>query len=353
MNILKAAPAKLSLDPAELNNRLRKRVSRLEFAGLALAVIMLIVFTKSDIFINTHYDYQDYMRGANGLFDKFYYCYWFLPVFSFFNLLGEIPGYVLFCLIGILSVFFAGRILTGDAGLALCSYPLIYSLSYGQFLPILLGGAALMWWAIANRRWGLAGLGLMMALTKPHTGLIFCGILLLLANIPWRAWVKISILPALIAIASLIAYPGWPFQILHAITNRPPHDAGSLALWQIWGGWALLINIPILLIPMKKRTRYLALCLIAPLSLPYFQQQDVLMFMVLPYGPLLALLNAGLLLPLAKWPLVKTILIISLGIILANLLYPEITPPALKFLNTLRNKFKDLSFSSKTSSPKK
>lgn len=293
--------ATITLDPRILNQRIQKKPTRLEFMAFSMAFIIIIAFNVPDLFMFEPLDLHDYLRGARGDLSAFYYCYWFLPFLSFLDKLPGALGLSVMSFLGLISVVAAGRIFSGNATLALLSYPLLCCLAVGQFLPIVLGGLALMWWCLAHERWILAGLGLTIAITKPHTGIIFGGLLFLLAGVPWKQCWKVLLIPAVISAISLWIYPGWPIQILQAIKLRPPNAGASVSLWRFWGGYSLLLALPVIMFPLQKRVRILSLCLITPLILPYFQQQDILVLMVLPYGPLLALLNAGIFLPVLNW----------------------------------------------------
>jgi len=316
--------ATITLDPRILNQRIQKKPTRLEFMAFSMAFIIIIAFNVPDLFMFEPLDLHDYLRGARGDLSAFYYCYWFLPFLSFLDKLPGALGLSVMSFLGLISVVAAGRIFSGNATLPLLSYPLFYCLAFGQFLPIVLGGLALMWWCLAHKRWILAGLGLTIAITKPHTGIIFGGLLFLLAGVPWKQWWKVLLIPAVVSAISLCIYPGWPLQILQAIKTHPPDAGASVSLWRFWSVYPLLLALPVIMFPLQKRVRILSLFLITPLILPYFQQQDILVLMVLPFGPLLALLNAGILFPVSNWEFVTLAIDCALILLFVNLLLPEL-----------------------------
>ncbi|MEZ4590782.1 MAG: hypothetical protein R3D55_06525 [Chloroflexota bacterium] len=207
-------------------------------------------------------------------------------------------GFFAWNVFNILGVFAASRILGGQQrwAAALLTYQMFYVLYYGNIVGILVGGLALIWWGVTHQRWHWAGLGLVLALTKYQLGLSFGIILLLMANISWQDRLRVVVVPSLVLVVSLLLYPLWPLQSIRIILENPPNNLGNISLWQWVGPGALLLWLPPLWLPLPAQQRLTALAATATLTLPYFQQTDLLALFVLPLGWLPLLGNLGFLL---------------------------------------------------------
>jgi len=283
--------------PAEMDARLRRRISPWELFALALAFCSLGIFrwalAKLQIL---PFDYNIYILTAKGDLLQFYYADWSLP---FFWLWAKIPfwwGYILWNFIGILTIFCAARIFGGNATLPLLTFQMFYTLFLGQIVAILVGGLAIGWWAMAHRRWNLAGLGFFIASTKFQIGIPFGFLLWLAADVAWRERLRILLVPIMLAGISLIWHPGWPLNILDRIRAVPPYDWGSISLWRWLGPATLILWLLPLVTPLTRQKRFIALAAACPLVIPYFQSADLLVLYVLPVGWLPVMLgNLGFL----------------------------------------------------------
>jgi hypothetical protein len=159
----------------------------------------------------------------------------------------------------------------------------------------MIGALAIFWWAMAARKWDVAGFALFVAATKYHIAGPFALMLWLLAEISWRDRWRVLVVPVILGVISLIAYPLWPLDVWDNIQANPPKHEGSIALWQWIGPLSLLVWIPVLLLPMDRGRRVMALGSAMALGLPYFQQADLLLLYVLPVGWLGLLGNSGFL----------------------------------------------------------
>lgn len=286
-------PGSLDLNPQAISARLRKPPQRAEFFGLALSLGMAVVFIVAHP-DNIFYDLRIYLQAARGDFSQYYYGYWFVPVFWLLDQLPLLAAAMALSLASIAAVFFAGRVFGTPAWLILAGYQMLYVLYYGQLSAVILGGLALLWWGLANRRWDWAGLGLLLAATKYQTGLLVGGFLLLYAPLPWRSKWKALLVPAAGFILAWLLFPGWIGQQVQAVRQLPANDFGSLAPWQWLGGWALLFWLPPLLLPMPAGRRLVFLAAANTLALPYFQQADLIILFALPSGWIAPLLgNVG------------------------------------------------------------
>ena len=203
--------------------------------------------------------------------------------------------------INILGVFFAVRVFNGKALIAVISYQMFYSLIYGNITGLIIGGLALCWWGLANRKWYIAGLGIALASAKFQTGITGSLILLLMAEISWKDRFRVMVVPVLIWLMSLVVYPGWPLQLLDNIINHPPDNLGSISLWRWIGPWALLLWLPPILLQLEPRQQFISLVAVMGLALPYFQQTDLLFLLVMPIGWIGLLGNFGYLMNLYGW----------------------------------------------------
>ena len=89
---------RLTTDPGEIDKRLKKPLTKWEFAGLALALIFPVaVMALSSVELGGQqaYDFQHYLNSARGDFSFYYYAYWLLPVWSFLDSLPLWLAYLL------------------------------------------------------------------------------------------------------------------------------------------------------------------------------------------------------------------------------------------------------------------
>jgi hypothetical protein len=320
--------SRLNADGNEISRRLRARITPWEVFALTLALSLLGVFVwmlaSLEILPN---DFYDYMQTAKGDFSGYYYAYWMLPVFSLLAKLPPLLAFAIWVTVNILGVFFASRAFGGRTALALLSFQMLYVAFIGQIVGIIAGGLALLWWGLRRRRWTLAGLGLTIACTKFHLGIIIGLALLLIADISWRERVRVLIVPAIVLALSLVVYPSWPMQVISTLRTTPANDWGSISLWRWIGPLALILWIPPLLLPLSRPQRLVALIATMALALPYFQQTDLLALFILPVGWVYVLLgNLGYLFFTIYWEGLQILAVVPL------LLYVSIIIPGTRRL---------------------
>jgi hypothetical protein len=318
-----------SADAQEINARLRQRLTRGEFFAFAMVFCAAGIFAwlstlESYSFVKE--DFYRYLNTAHGDFSFYYYGYWLLPIFAILAKLPTHISYILWCSLNILGVFFAARVFSGKVPLAILSYQMLYSLIYGQISGLIVGGLALCWWGLVNRKWNIAGIGIILASAKYQMGLTGILFLFLAADdIPWKDKLRTLILPILVWTGSLIVYPSWPLQALNTLSSNPPNDFGSISLWRWIGPWALLLWLPPFLLPhVTSRQRFIALVAVTGLALPYFQQTDLLFMLTLPIGWIGLLGNIGFLLETYGWIVLQIIALMPL-IVYLSALTPAIT----------------------------
>lgn len=282
----------LSADPEIIKRRLKARVGRIEFFAIGLNLAMLGIFLWVHAQIEFEpWDFATYIAAGRADYRLNYYAFWIMPLFQMLTLFPSPLDFILWNAANIAGVFFAARVFGGKAGTTLLTFQMLYILFFGQIIGILIGGLALSWWGIANKRWNVAGLGLILVSAKFQTGVTLGLSLLLIAQISWRDRFRVILVPGIIVLLSLIVYPSWPIELISTLQNAPPNDWGSITLWRWIGPAALLLWLPPLILPIERDLRFIALAAANALTLPYFQQTDLLTLYVLPVGGLLKLLG--------------------------------------------------------------
>jgi hypothetical protein len=214
---------------------------------------------------------------------------------------------------------------------------MFYSLIYGNIMGLIVGGLALCWWGLVNKKWYIAGLGIALASAKFQTGLTGSLILLLMAEVSWRDRFRVMVVPALIWLISLVVYPGWPLQLLNNIVNHPPDNLGSISLWRWIGPWALILWLPPLFLKLKPQQRLISLVAAMGLASPYFQQTDLLFLLVLPIGWIALVGNLGYFMAKYGWAALQFLAIFPLAVYILTLV-----PGGSKLFPAHPNEEKDL-----------
>jgi len=282
------------LDPARIDSRLRARLSQGEFAGFALALCITLGF----IYIDPKgqglaQDLRHMTDTAHGIMFGYFYPYWFLPMWA---LVAQLPFPIAFFLTNfanLLGIWLACRVFNSNAAIALSSYQTLYVMYYSQTTGILLGGFAMMLWAMQHKRYWLAGLGLTIALIKPQIAGPLALTLWLTDDGPLVQRLRVAVIPLIIGTISLIIYPLWPLEIVERLKVTPPFMGGSIVLWQWIGPISLLLWIPVVLTPLSRERRLVGVAAATALATPYFQQSELLMLFMLPIGRLGLLGNFG------------------------------------------------------------
>ncbi len=305
-----------------MDARLQRRPTRWEFFALALAFGVLGLMLWLDNSLDyLPFDYSVYIKTAHGDMLQYYYPDWILPLFWVWAKFPPLIGYALWSAVNLTSIFLAARIFGGRAALALLNFQFFYSLFLGQINGLLIGGLALGWWAMAHKRWALAGFGFWLAATKFQIGLPFGLLLWLAADVDWRSRLRVLLLPALLTLISFVLYPDWPYHLIERIHAYAPYDWGSISLWRFLGPAALLFLLPPLVLRLDKKQRFLALAAAIPLALPYYQSADLLVLYALPVGWLPLLLgNLGFLFFIYQFAVLRLLWIVPLAIYLPVML---------------------------------
>lgn len=302
------------LDPDGMDERLKARISRGEFAGFALATCITIGFIY---FIDPQVqglaqDLRHMTDTAHGDFSGYYYPYWFLPLWSTFALLPAPAAFVLSNIINLVGILIACRVFNSNAAIALGSYQTLYVMYYSQTTGILLGGFALMFWAMQHKRYWLAGLGLAIALIKPQIAGPLALTLWLTQEGLLTQKLRVAVIPLIVGIVSLVVYPLWPLEVLQRLKEIPPFSGGSIVLWQWIGPISLLLWIPVVLVPLSRERRLVAVACATALATPYFQQSELLMLFMLPVGRLGLLGNFGFLMAAFNYAALRALVFVPL-----------------------------------------
>jgi hypothetical protein len=312
----------LVTDPDEMDRNLRKKPSVGEFIALliGLSIIGISVWLYQNGY-TVLIDYFYFTNSASGTLDHYFMGFWIMPVFNLLRLLPVPVGYTIWGILNLAGVWFASRVIRGNATWALFVYQLLYMLYYGQISGFIVGGLGVAWYGLVQRKWNLAGLGFLIAGAKPQTGLMAGGLMWLLAPLAWQQRLRMLFVPLIGVVLSLLIYPGWPLQILEEWQHIQPNDFASITLWRWVGPAGLLLFIPPLLLNLSWHRRYIALVCACTLAFPYFQQADLLILYVLPVGAFPVLGNLGFLYPWFQWDALKLMAVVPLAIYLV-ILFP-------------------------------
>jgi hypothetical protein len=271
------------MNARKMDKRIQSRLSLSEFAAVTVALLLSLAFLwvyRSNAFV----DFQVYMRAGKGLFTGYFYAYWILPVFSLMTRLPFDATVMMWNLLGIACVWMACRVFGVKLLPVMVGYQALTYIFYGQITGLLIGGLALSWWAMAHKRWDLAGLGFVIACTKYQFGLAYAVTLWLAAPITLKEKMRILVVPVLTVLATLALYPHWIPDAIARFHSEMPESGGSISLWRWVGAWSLLLFVPVLFVKDTQK-KLLLLMLAMTLAIPYFQQDDLTaLFLFLPFG---------------------------------------------------------------------
>lgn len=292
-----------------MDQRLRRRLTRGEFAGFALGMAMSLVFiyrgTAGD-------DFRLHIAAVHGDFSSYFYPYYFLPMYGAFGLLPYNIAYCFMNLINLGGIWLGGRIFNGKTAIALLSYQTIFMVFYGQTVGILIGGLGLMAWAMHHKRYWLAGLGLFLATIKYQLAIPFALVLWLADGGSLKEKVRILAIPALMFAVSLIAYPLWPLDVIRGIATEQCWPSRLAVLWRWIGPIAAVFWLPVIFVRLDLGHRLVAVTSAAALALPYMQQHDLILLYSLPVGGIGLLGNFGYLFGFFQYKALQALLFIPI-----------------------------------------
>lgn len=292
--------------------RLQRPPGRTELFAIAVIGAIWLGFGLLSLQgVGIAYDWSIFYNTAVRDYTGFYYGPWILPLYHLLALLPFAPSYIAWNLINLVMLWLAARMFGGNMAVMLLSYQSIYCLFYGQIVGLVAGALALMYWALLRERYILAGLLFALASVKPQIGFVMGVTFILLANTSWFNRIKVVFVSSLPVLASVIWYPDFIADVYYGRTS-PPNDLGSISLWQYIGAWALVLWLPTLLLRLSPGKRVIAVLITTALTLPYFQQTDLLLLYALPTGLLGLLGNIGYLMIFLGWRALPLVVIVPL-----------------------------------------
>lgn len=281
-------------DKASVDARLKQRPSRLEIFAILLNVAFSCILLWARIYRDeAFWDFNNYLKAAQGDFSQYFYGYWLLPVFAALSQLPVWLSHGLWVFFSVASIYFACRVFGGNPLYVMTSFQLFYSLGFGQITGILVGSIALMYWAMVHEYWYLAGVGLMVAMTKYQLGIVPAFSILMLSGLTFKEWMRVLVIPFVVIVISLLLYGFWFLDVRERIASGLPNASASVSLWQWLGPIALTLWLPPLILPLARKDRVLMVLATCALALPYFQQADLLLLYVFPVGWVVLLGNLG------------------------------------------------------------
>jgi len=310
VSLLRSLRPSFDLKPESMDQRLRTRLTRGEFTGFALGMAMSLVFIYRG---SAGDDFRTHIAAFHGDFSNYFYPYYFLPMYGAFGLLPLNVGYCIMNFINLVGIWLGGRIFNGKTAIALLSYQTLFMVFYGQTVGILIGGLAIMAWAMHHKRYWLAGLGLFLASIKYQLAIPFALVLWLSDDGSVKEKLRILAIPALVFAISLIVYPLWPLDLIHRTTTTPlTYARASIVLWRWIGPIALVLWLPVIFVPLDTGHRLVAVTSAAALALPYMQQHDLILLYCLPVGGIGLLGNFGYLFGIFQYQALQALIIIPI-----------------------------------------
>lgn len=286
-------------------------------------IYLAIIFAAGSFYLLSvdmgQYFNCDFLALSNALqgdTSQFFYPYWFLWLLYPFTSMPEPLGITIWSLMNLAGVYYGTKTFGGKWWLAIFSFQMAYTLWVGNVVGFVLGGAAFLFSSLEMKKPVLGGLGLLLCTIKPQLGVPIAVGIIVLSNLNWIARLKTLIIPGFGTILSLFIYPGWPNQLLETLQNTPPNDAASISLWPIFGPIVLMLWIPVFLPGMSKRDRLILIACAQAVTLPYYQQTDLLAIFLFPLGFAPILGNLGFLSLHFGWTGVEFLSLIPLSIIL-------------------------------------
>lgn len=291
-----------------------------EFAAL----VAVLTFTAMIPILGSQYveiypiDYRVYLNAATGQ-GNFFYPYWTLFVLYPFTLLPFWFSFAVWNVLNIGCIYAACKLWGGNAVIALLSYPMLFTLFYGQITGVLVLALVLYDRWIADKPYA-AGIAAAIALAKPQLAVPVLLYSALRYDVSWHNRL-VSVVPILAAFAlSLLVYGDW----ITAWFIRLPTAAteGSITMWSLIGEWALLLWLPLGFIVPEKR-RLFVICTTA-LSLPYFQLTGLLLLLAgMPLSGFSALAFLGYAMLTLSWFGASLMLLLPLSVYIWMLVHAK------------------------------
>jgi len=251
---------------------LRRTLDRVPWS-LGVALGMIVFFLPHP---EWHQDLQVF-RSASETLRHPYWARWLFAV------LQALPEPVAFAALSVVCtglLFFAVRVFQGRHWMVFTSFAFAWTLFYGQIDGLVVGGLALAWWANNQRLPTLAGAGLMLASIKPQLALP-----LALALWWWSpSRLKTLIVPVLAALVSFLVWGWWLPEWLAGLqsTQDLVGLSRNLSFWPVLGPWVLLVWPILILLPLDRKRKLIAIAAGTMLSVPYFPLPSTVLILTMP-----------------------------------------------------------------------
>jgi hypothetical protein len=266
------------------NPRLMKHLT---FASIVFAVTWAIVLPF--VAPGWAYDLDIFLRAARGVdLTGYFYAPWGLHIYQLLLPLPYELIHISISLLNIVGLLVACRAFKGSIPVVMTSYPLMFSIFYGQPDGLWAIGLALMFWGVKGKNTPLAVFGWMISLAKYYIGVpLGLGILWCFAD--FKQSRQVIVFTILSLLASVLVYGPWPLEILDRWAIVPPEDTYAIDLWQFVGPLTLLVWIPFLLTRNRSYSGFVAAW---ALSSPYINTHG-LNHLLVTIGPVGLLADLG------------------------------------------------------------
>ena len=231
-------------------------------------------------YFSQHPEWHGDLQVFRGVTESLRHPPWARWIFALLALPPEPVAYIGLSLVCSASFYLAVRLFGGRHWLLFTSFAFGWTLLYGQIDGLVVGGLALAWWALLQKRPVLLGAGLLLALVQPQLSLPMA--LLLWFWSPSRTQSLLG--PTLALALTFVQWGWWVPGWLRAIqdTSDLVYLSRNLSLWPTLGPWALAIWALILPARLPRPRKLLAVAVGTVLSVPYFPLPSAVLLLVIP-----------------------------------------------------------------------
>ena len=232
------------------------------------------------LFFLPHPDWHGDLHNFREEADTLWHPYWAKWLFTLLRLPPEPVAYLLLSLTCIAMLYFALRVFGGRHWMVFTSFAFAWTLIYGQIDALVVGGLALAWWAVQEKRPVWLGAGLVLASLKPHLALPL-GLLLWWWS-PSR--LKSLIVPAVVLALSLLTYGFWIPEWIERLQDISylTELTRNLSIHTETGYWIWLVWPLVLALPLERPRKLVAVAATTALTMPYFPLPSAVLFLVMP-----------------------------------------------------------------------
>ena len=287
------------------------RWSRLgDTAALGVAIGFIVALTLLPIAgVDLRYAY---IPAAHGNLDGIYNPYWARPLFEMFALVPFQVAYAGWMVASLVALILSTWVFGGRLPFVLLTYQFGQLLYYGQIDALVVLGVAVSWLGVERRNPWLAGVGFAAASIKPQVSAPTLLLLWWWLDRPDK--VRSLVIPLLVVLGSFWRYgwwvPGWLEQLFTENLIR----TGSITLWEHTGPVALLLWIPSLFGRLPRRDKLLLFLATTALTMPYYQEDSLVILQVFPIGWMAWLGNLGFLFPILGSSILEWIVLLPLSV---------------------------------------